>query len=258
MFSRAATDRRVFMGLLVGLILLAWVSLWVWGQSPYGRYLDHQNLSGVTLEGAAQILLFLAGWTLMIVAMMLPTSLPLITLFFTINRGKKERPALVYLLLAGYLSLWTCFGLAVLLGDWLLHFEVSQSTWLLTHPWIISATILAAAGVYQFSPLKYHCLEKCRSPFSFIAEYWRGKNERKQAFRLGVRHGLFCIGCCWSLMLVMFAVGMGNFGLMLGLGTAMAVEKNTGWGKVLSPLLGTALLLGGFTIILTSLHLVVF
>jgi predicted metal-binding membrane protein len=160
MFNPAATDRRVLSGLLGGLILLAWVSLWVWGQSPYGRYLDHQNLSGVTLEGAAQILIFLAGWTLMIVAMMLPTSLPLITLFFTINRGKKQRLALVYLLLAGYLSLWTCFGLAVLLGDWLLHYEVSQSFWLLTHPWVISATILVAAGVYQFSALKYYCLEQ--------------------------------------------------------------------------------------------------
>src|SRR5436305_14913864 len=103
MFSRTTTDRRVFTGIFGGLILLAWLSLWAWGQSSYGRYLDHQNLSGITLEGAAQLLIFLAGWTLMIVAMMLPTSLPLITLFFTINRRKKERVALVYLLLVGYL-----------------------------------------------------------------------------------------------------------------------------------------------------------
>lgn len=258
MFRRTATDWRIFTGLFVGLVLMAWLSLWVWGQSPYGRYLDHQNLAGITFEGAAQLLVFLGGWILMIIAMMLPTSLPLISLFFAINRRKKDRLALIYLLVIGYLSLWTFFGLLVLLGDWLLHTGVSQSLWLETHPWVISATILVAAGIYQFSALKYHCLEKCRSPLSFIVEHWYGKDERKQAFRLGVRHGLFCIGCCWSLMLVMFAVGMGNFGWMVGLGTVMAVEKNVGWGRILSPLLGIGLLASGLILALTALHLIVF
>src|SRR4051794_39469116 len=117
MFKRNTTDRQVFTGFFGGLILLTWLSLWLWGQSPYGRYLDHQNLSGLTFEGAAQFLVFLSGWILMIIAMMLPTSLPLITLFFAFNRKKKDRLVLVYLLLAGYLGLWTFFGLLVLLGD---------------------------------------------------------------------------------------------------------------------------------------------
>ena len=81
------------------------------------------------------------------------------------------------------------------------------------------------AGLYQFTPLKYACLDKCRSPLSFITEHWRGSHERTQAFRLGVHHGLFCIGCCWSLMLLMFAVGVGNLGWMLVLGALMAIEK---------------------------------
>jgi predicted metal-binding membrane protein len=75
-----------------------------------------------------------------------------------------------------------------------------------------------AAGLYQFTPLKYRCLDKCRSPLSFIIGHWRGSQEKTQAFRLGAHHGLFCVGCCWSLMLLMFAVRAGNLGWMLVLG----------------------------------------
>ena len=74
------------------------------------------------------------------------------------------------------------------------------------------------AGVYQFTPLKYHCLDKCRAPLGFIMGHWRGRRERLQALRLGLHHGLFCVGCCWSLMLLMFAVGVGSLGWMLALG----------------------------------------
>ena len=77
----------------------------------------------------------------------------------------------------------------------------------------------------RFTPLKYACLDKCRSPLSFITEHWRGSHGRIQAFRLRVRHGFFCIGCCWSLMLLMFAVGVGNLGWMLVLGALMAMKR---------------------------------
>ncbi len=242
MMMRATTDRRVFTGVFLALVLLAWLALWIWGQSPYGRFLDHQNIAEISWEGASLILVYVAGWTLMIIAMMLPTSLPLITLFFAINRRKKSRFVLLYLLLAGYLSLWILFGLFILVGDLLLHEVVRQYSWLHNHTWIISAVVLLAGGVYQFTSLKYHCLDKCRSPFSFITEHMPGKDERKQAFQLGLHHGLFCIGCCWSLMLLMFAVGMGNFGWMMLLGAVMATEKNMPWGRKLSLPLGLALL----------------
>jgi predicted metal-binding membrane protein len=107
---------------------------------------------------------------------------------------------------------------------------------------------LVLAGLYQFAPLKYACLDKCRSPLSFITEHWRGSHERTQAFRLGIRHGLFCIGCCWSLMLLMFAVGAGNIGWMLVLGAVMAIEKNLPWGRRLSKPLGVVLVLWGVAI----------
>ena len=241
---RAATDTRLFTGFLGALIALAWVVLWSWGQSPYGRFLSHETLGEVTIGGDALLfwLIFVAGWTLMTVAMMLPTSLPLVALFHTVVRQRPHRARLVGLLILGYLGTWALFGAVVHVGDWGLHQAVEQSVWLTSNAWTIGAATLALAGVYQFTPLKYRCLDKCRSPLSFIVEHWRGDQEEAQAFRLGVHHGIFCIGCCWSLMLLMFAVGVGNLGWMLALGTVMAVEKNMPWGRRLSAPLGVVLL----------------
>lgn len=195
------------------------------------------------------MLVFIAGWTVMIVAMMLPTSLPLVTLFHTIVGRRPDARQLVILLVAGYLSIWTLFGLLVYGGDWGLHEAVERSPWLEAKAWVISAATLALAGVYQFTPLKYRCLDKCRSPLSFIMEHWQGQRDNAQAFRLGVHHGIFCVGCCWSLMLLMFAVGIGNLGWMLVLGMLMGMEKNMPWGRRLSAPLGAVLVGWGLILV---------
>ena len=135
-------------------------------------------------------------------------------------------------------------------GDLGLHAAVRQVDWLGSHAWVIGAATLIGAGAYQFSSLKYRCLEKCRSPLSFITEHWRGRGELGHAFRLGVHHGLFCVGCCWLLMLLMFAVGIGNLGWMLTLGAVMALEKNVRWGKRISAPLGIVLIGAGIAVAL--------
>jgi len=101
---------------------------------------------------------------------------------------------------------------------------------------------IGVAGAFQFSRLKYRCLDKCRTPLSFVIEHWRGRAQTWQAFLLGAHHGLYCVGCCWALMLLMFVVGAGSLGWMLLLAAAMAVEKNMPWGRRLSAPLGVALL----------------
>ena len=236
---------RLFIALLLSVVALAWLSLWVWGQSPYERFLDHEELTQVTGEDAALLVLFVAGWTLMIFAMMLPTTLPLIALFHTIIRDRSNHLQLVGLLILGYLVVWTGFGVLIHLADILVHEGAEQIGWLEANYWVIGAGTLILAGVYQFTPLKYHCLDKCRSPYSFIAGHWSGGNESAQALRLGTDHGLFCVGCCWSLMLLMFGVGAGNIGWMLVLGSVMAVEKNMPWGRRLSKPLGVTLVVCG-------------
>jgi predicted metal-binding membrane protein len=233
--------RRPFTVALLGLVALAWLALWAWGNSPYARLLSHDAASAVG-GGPWLALAFVGGWTLMIVAMMLPSSLPLVLMFNALTRRRADHLRLVGLLLTGYLGTWAVFGAVVHAADLGLHIAVSNLQWLNNSAWLIAAVTLAGAGAYQFSSLKYRCLEKCRSPLSFITEHWRGRGEHGQAFLLGVHHGLFCVGCCWLLMLLMFAVGVGSLGWMLGLGAVMALEKNVTWGRRLSTPLGIVLI----------------
>ena len=251
-------EQRLFLSLITGLIGLAWLSLWIWKQSPYGRFLNHQENEGVHSLGDQYfvlVILFVAGWTLMTAAMMLPTSLPLVATFRAIVRRRADRARLVTLLIVGYLVVWTLFAAFAHAGDLGLHRAVEQVGWLRANTWVIGAGTFVLAGLYQFTPLKYHCLDKCRSPMSFVMGHWRGRDEQRQAFRLGMHHGLFCLGCCWSLMLLMFVVGVGNIGWMLALGAVMAVEKNMPWGRRLSAPLGVALVAVGLVLSVTQTSL---
>ena len=127
---------------------LAWLVLWVWGQSPYGRFLSHERLAEVSLGNSLVLLIFIVGWTLMSAAMMLPTSLPLVTLFRTLVHRRPDRTRLVVLLIAGYLGVWTLFGVVVHLGDWGLHHAMEQMGWLQAHAWVLGAATMLLAGVY--------------------------------------------------------------------------------------------------------------
>jgi len=251
---------RPSLPLIGGLILLAWLTLAIWEMSPYGRYLDHgqwteiglaASLCRVLPEGPVVLpaLLYVSGWLLMSVAMMLPTTLPLMSIFARLTAARPDRGLLMALVVTGYLAVWGAFGLAAHLIDALLHAIIIGSPWLTFNGWVIGAVVLGVAGAFQFSALKYHCLDKCRTPFSFINEHWRGQGARWHAFRLGIDHGVFCVGCCWAIMLMMFVVGTGSVGWMLALGAVMAIEKNLPWGRRLSAPLGIGLLLWSAAIV---------
>lgn len=248
MWTKVDTRRPLILS-LVALSALAWLALGLWGQSPYSRYLSHHELQVITTN-ITLAPLFVVSWVVMTIAMMLPTSLPLITLFDTLTRARPNHIRLVMLLVGGYLAAWALFGVAFYASDYILHQIIGHIHWLEENAWMLGALALTLAGIYQFTPLKHLCLDKCRSPLSFIAEHWHGQHETQQAFSLGVHHGLFCIGCCWSLMLLMFAVGAGSLGWMLVLGAVMAVEKNVSWGDKMSKPLGMLLLIGGVAILI--------
>lgn len=245
MFAPSPTDRRrhdraILVGALLLLSALAAAVIVGWQASPYGRYLGHDAGGGaLVLEMTA----FAAGWLLMIVAMMLPTTIPLVASFAILVGRRDARRALVGLLVAGYLVTWSAFGAAAYVADRLIHVGVETIPLLATHPQLVMGATLLVAGLWQFSPLKYRCLDECRSPLGFVLHRWRGVEPRREAFGLGIAHGMFCIGCCWSMMLVMFGVGMGNLAWMLLLGAVMAVEKNATWGRRISRPLGVGLLL---------------
>ena len=236
----ARRDRAILGGSLAALAIVAWLSLWAWEASPFGHYLHHEGSADPAI---AQAVLFTTGWVLMVIAMMLPSSVPLVVTFAAIV-GRRRRPGrLVALLLLGYLAVWAGFGVAAWVLDRGIHAAVDAIPWLAEHPQLIIATTLAVAGLWQFSPLRERCLEECRSPLGFVMHRWRGTDAPRESFAMGLAHGAFCLGCCWSLMLVMFGVGLGSVPAMLGLGALTAVERNLPWGRRLTRPVGVVLIL---------------
>ena len=249
--------------LVAGVVASAWAVLALWSASPYGRYLDHGRWSdlGFAAEWCRAVpaggllvpaTFHAASWMLMIAAMMLPTTLPLLRLFRRITAERRDAPGLMMHVIAGYLCAWVAFGVAAhALDAWLVD-TARGTSWFVTHGWIVGALVVGAAGAFQFSALKYRCLDKCRTPYGFIVERWHGKAPAREAFRIGLENGAFCVGCCWALMLLMFVVGMGNIGWMLALGALMAIEKNVPGGKRLSAPLGIALIAWAGAIVLAN------
>ena len=233
-------DRAILGGSLAALAAVAWLSLWLWEGSPYGQYLHHAGSAAPLVLEAS---LFAVGWVLMIVAMMLPSSVPLVVTFGALVRRRRHPGLLVVLLLAGYLLVWGAFGVGAWIVDRGIHAAVDAVPWLAEHPQVIIATTLAIAGLWQFSPLRDRCLEECRSPLGFVMNRWRGTSERSEALRMGIAHGAFCVGCCWSLMLVMFGVGLASVSAMLVLGGLTAIEKNLPSGRRLTRPVGVVLIL---------------
>jgi predicted metal-binding membrane protein len=211
------------------------------------RLLDHHAiLGGGQAPSLIGLLLFVAAWQVMTAAMMLPSSIPMIQRFALISRGQ-ARPRLVLgAFLAAYFVIWTGFAVVVLPADAGLHALVDRWAWLGAHTRLISGALLFGAGLFQFTPLKERCLMACRSPQSFLwSHYRRGVSG---AWTLGVRHGLFCLGCCWALMLVMFGVGMGSIFWLVILTEVMVIEKTSPVGRKLSPLVGAGLIVVGLVV----------
>jgi predicted metal-binding membrane protein len=184
--------------------------------------------------------LFLIAWQAMIAAMMLPSSLPLVRLFNLASSGAPARRRAMAGLLTGYALIWTAFGAAAFAGDALLHRLIADNAELRAHKWIIVAGLLALAGVVQFTPLKARCLTECRHPAAFLMRHYR--RGAAGGFMLGRRHGLFCVGCCWALMLVMFVAGAASLTWMGGLTVLMVYEKTAARGAIAVPIAGIALL----------------
>jgi predicted metal-binding membrane protein len=247
-----ASDARVAPALIAALVALAWLSLAGWSASPWQRWLDHGGWADTAWlaeicrslpqgERIGPPLAYATAWLLMITAMMLPTTLPLLAIFRRIVGERHDAGALVAGLLAGYAVAWLGFGIVVYGIDVAVR-ELATSGWLLAHGWVVGAVVIGTAGAFQFSALKYRCLEQCHTPFAFVASRWHGRAPGREALRLGIDHGVFCIGCCWALMLCMFVVGTASVGWMIALAGVMAVEKNLPGGTRLRLPIGLGLI----------------
>lgn len=248
--------RNLFVPFLLLLVAYAWVVLWAWEISPYGTYLQHGLWTEIgALQAACRAkvsvgdavvhaLAYVGGWVLMITAMMLPTTLPLLEGFRRMTLKRKDRNTLISLVIAGYLIAWLLFGIAAHSVDWLLREYFQGNIWLALNGWVVGVIVLTLSGLFQFSSMKYRCLDKCRAPLGFITRHWVGHNVKRHSLLLGLEHGAYCVGCCWAMMLLMFVVGTGSIGWMLLLGAVMAAEKNLPFGRRLAAPLGGLLIAG--------------
>jgi len=212
-----------------------------------GGHDDHDAvLGGSTWPSPARLAAFAAVWLLMVCAMMLPTVTPLTRMFEMVSARAPRPEAARAGLYAGYLAVWVCFVPLALIGDAGVHALVGAWDWLAARPELVLAATLIIAGAYQFSPLKDACLTACRNPMGFLWQHYR--RGPWAAWMLGVRHGLSCLGCCWALMLVMFATGVGSLAWMLALTGVMVIEKTSRLGPRLVAPVGIALIVAGAVI----------
>jgi predicted metal-binding membrane protein len=214
---------------LVWVIAAAWVVAVAAQATGRGSLLHHDTLAGAAVAPWAALGLFLVAWQLMIAAMMLPSSLPLIGLFGRVSANQPRPRAARAAFLGGYVALWTGFGAVAFLGDLGIHHAVGGWPWLATRPGVLGGAVLILAGGFQFSGLKDRCLRVCRSPGGYLRQHYR--RGVAAAFRLGAGHGMFCMGCCWALMLVAFAAGVASLWWMAALTAVMVVEKTSRGGR---------------------------
>lgn len=197
-----------------------------------------------------QIGRFIGGWVLMMAAMMLPSVAPMALTFARITgeRAKKSQAAFVptWIFILGYFAAWTAYGLAAYAIDHVIRsLNPAWLAWNRQGP-TVAGVAIAAAGIYQLSALKRACLTHCRSPLHFFLESWH--EGAAGALRMGFHHGLYCIGCCWGLMLVLFAVGVMSLFWMAVIAALIFSEKVLRVGPRLAPVFGFALIAMGLWI----------
>ncbi len=202
--------------------------------------------------GTAVLMFFM--WWIMMVAMMLPSAAPMILLFAAVNRKQRDKgspyvPTGIFAV--GYLAVWGFFSLLATAVQWGLERTELLSSMMVGTSVVLGALLLIAAGIWQLTPLKYACLKHCRSPLHFLSHHWR--KGRLGAFRMGVEHGAFCLGCCWFLMALLFYGGVMNLYWIVGLALFVLLEKVLPGGHRLGGVAGVGLVAWGGLLLVGSL-----
>jgi predicted metal-binding membrane protein len=231
--SALRVDRAPAVVLLIVLPLISWMWIAVMARDMYGPMNGTSAWMMTAVWDAQHLALLWAMWAVMMVAMMLPSATPMLLLYGVVARRSAAGASAaasrqIYALAAGYLAVWAAFSLgATALQRLLAKLLFVSSMMEVTSP-VIGATLLLIAGAYQLTPIKQACLRTCRSPFGFLISRWR--TGLAGAFRMGLEHGALCVGCCWALMLLLFAGGVMNLAVIAALTAFVAFEKLTPFG----------------------------
>jgi predicted metal-binding membrane protein len=243
-------DRAIIAGCLIAIVALAWGYLFILDR----HYAAAANDSAMMAEmiramsrpwSATDLAFTFAMWLVMMIGMMTPSAAPMLLLFAAsqAQRDEPRRRANVLSFALGYFAVWIGFSAVATLAQWALQRAALLSVEMATTSARLSGVILLAAGIYQLTPLKRACLTQCRSPLGFFMTHWRAGPGG--ALRMGVDHGVFCLGCCWALMSVLFVVGVMNLAWVAALTLLVLLEKVGPAGDWIAKVSGAALIAGG-------------
>ena len=221
---------------LVGWALLAWMAL------DMGHPLAQLMMPASSTWTTANLWVILCMWAIMMAAMMLPSALPAVMTFARLCERGGEHPRFLAFV-GAYLLVWTGFSVAATATQWVLQLVDWVNPMIVSNSAGLSGSLLLIAGVYQFSPLKRVCLSNCRTPMGFLLGEWRAGV--RGAIVMGLRHGCFCLGCCWALMVLLFVGGVMNIAWIAALSIAVAIEKMAPYGDKVALLLGVGLIVAG-------------
>ncbi|MBI5283506.1 MAG: DUF2182 domain-containing protein [Chloroflexi bacterium] len=235
-------ERNAILTALLVLAAACWALLaWQWAASD-------DAAMGLTMGMAAP--LFMAIWIAMMVAMMFPAAAPMILMFARIQKGKVAREQAyvpTWIFVAAYLAVWVLAGLAAYGGAVAAERLADRSMWLMDNAPRIGGAVLIAAGVYQLSPLKNMCLSRCRTPMQFVLTSWR--DGRGGAWRMGIEHGAYCLGCCWMLFVILFPLGIMNVAIMALITLLIFTEKSLPAGRAAAALAAVVLVAYGALVV---------
>jgi predicted metal-binding membrane protein len=222
-------DRMMIVVALVALSAISWLYLVDLAASmggATGGEMGQAMGASISAWSASQFGLMFVMWWVMMVGMMVPSAAPMILMFATINRRRRARdepfvPTAVFGV--GYLLSWGAFSLVATSAQWGLEEAALLSPMMVSTSPVLGGVLFIAAGIYQWTPLKYACLKNCRSPLGFIMTHWR--DGPLGSLRMGVEHGVFCLGCCWSIMALLFVGGVMNLLWVAAIAAFVFVEK---------------------------------
>jgi predicted metal-binding membrane protein len=247
MISVPRRERYLISLCLTLITVLAWAYLINLSRHPSSadEYAQMMAQMGMAIDRpwtAVDAFFTFAMWTVMMVGMMSAAAAPMLLLFAGAQAARSQRrvPLNLVLFAIGYLAIWAGFSAIATAAQWLLQRAALLSAAMSASQSWFAGVILAAAGAYQLTPIKGACLTLCRSPLGFLMTNWR--DGAIGAFRMGARHGLFCVGCCWALMIVLFAVGIMNLMWVAALTAIVLIEKLTPAGVLVSRASGLAMI----------------
>jgi predicted metal-binding membrane protein len=243
--SALRCDRTPAVVLLLLVPLVSWIWIIVMARDMYGPMTGASAWMMTARWDVPHLLLLWAMWAVMMTGMMLPSASPVVLLYAFVARRSGERTAArqLYALAAGYVVVWAVFSLGATALQRLLAAFLLVSPMMETTTPAAGAMLLLIAGVYQLTPIKHACLRTCHSPLGFVLSRWRTGGSG--AFAMGLEHGAYCVGCCWALMLLLFAGGVMNLVIIAALTTFVAFEKLAPFGVQGARISGIVLIAAG-------------